>query len=67
MGPQDKLQIAVFYFNEISATIVFNVPRKFSQLTVYGGVPCVVHALCKKLAVLHHREFGKFRRLEGCH
>ena len=26
-----------------------------------------VHALCEKLAVLHHREFGKFRRLEGCH
>ena len=26
-----------------------------------------VRALCEKLAVLHHREFGKFRRLEGCH
>ena len=24
-----------------------------------------VRALCEKLAVLHHREFGKFRRLEG--
>ena len=34
---------------------------------VYGGVPCVVHALCEKLAVLHHREFGKFRRLKGRH
>ena len=32
-----------------------------------GGVPCAVRALCEKLAVLHHREFGKFRRLEGCH
>ena len=26
-----------------------------------------VRALCEKLAVLHHREFGKFRTLEGCH
>ena len=26
-----------------------------------------VHALREKFAVLHHREFGKFRRLEGCH
>ena len=26
-----------------------------------------VRALCEKLAVLHHREFGKFRRMEGCH
>ena len=24
-----------------------------------------VRALCEKLAVLHHREFGKFRRLKG--
>ena len=32
-----------------------------------GGVPCAVRALCEKLAVLHHREFGKFRRLEGRH
>ena len=24
-------------------------------------------ALCEKLAVLHHREFGKFRRLNGRH
>ena len=34
---------------------------------VIGGVPCAVHALCEKLAVLHHREFGKFRRLKGRH
>ena len=34
---------------------------------VKGGVPCAVHALCEKLAVLHHREFGKFRRLKGRH
>ena len=33
----------------------------------YGGVPCAVRALCEKLAVLHHREFGKFRRLKGRH
>ena len=26
-----------------------------------------VCALCEKLAVLHHREFGKFRRLKGRH
>ena len=26
-----------------------------------------VRALCEKLAVLHHREFGKFRRLKGHH
>ena len=26
-----------------------------------------VHALCEKLAVLHHWEFGKFRRLKGRH
>ena len=26
-----------------------------------------VRALCEKLAVLHHREFGKFRRLKGRH
>ena len=26
-----------------------------------------VHALCEKLAVLHHQEFGKFRRLKGRH
>ena len=32
-----------------------------------GGVPCAVHALCEKLVVLHHREFGKFRRLKGRH
>ena len=32
-----------------------------------GGVPCAVRALCEKLAVLHHREFGKFRRLKGRH
>ena len=34
---------------------------------VYGCVPCAVRALCEKLAVLHHREFGKFRRLKGRH
>ena len=34
---------------------------------VLGGVPCAVRALCEKLAVLHHREFGKFRRLKGRH
>ena len=28
---------------------------------------CAVRALCEKLAVLHHREFGKFRRLKGRH
>ena len=33
----------------------------------FGGIPCAVRALCEKLAVLHHREFGKFRRLKGCH
>ena len=32
-----------------------------------GGVQCAVRALCEKLAVLHHREFGKFRRLKGRH
>ena len=43
-----------------------------------GGVPCAVRVLCvrcaravrtlcEKLAVLHHREFGKFRRLKGRH
>ena len=26
-----------------------------------------VHAMCEKLAVLHHRESGKFRRLKGRH
>ena len=26
-----------------------------------------VRALCEKLAVLHHREFGKFRKLKGRH
>ena len=26
-----------------------------------------VRALCEKLAVLHHRGFGKFRRLKGRH
>ena len=31
-----------------------------------GGVPCAVRTLCEKLAVLHHREFGKFR-LKGRH
>ena len=36
-------------------------------LALLGGVPCAVHALCEKLAVLHHREFGKFRRLKGRH
>ena len=35
--------------------------------TAQGGVPCAVRALCEKLAVLHHREFGKFRRLKGRH
>ena len=33
----------------------------------WGGVPCAVHALCEKLAVLHHREFSKFRKLKGRH
>ena len=32
-----------------------------------GGIPCAARALCEKLAVLHHREFGKFRRLKGHH
>ena len=32
-----------------------------------GGVPCAVRALCEKLAIIHHREFGKFRRLKGRH
>ena len=32
-----------------------------------GGVPCAARALCEELAVLHHREFGKFRRLKGRH
>ena len=32
-----------------------------------GGVPCAVRALCEKLAVLNHRDFGKFRRLKGRH
>ena len=36
-------------------------------LVLYGGVPCAVPALCEKLAVLHHREFGKFRILKGRH
>ena len=36
-------------------------PSNFHQGTVFGGVPC------EKLAVLHHREFGKFRRLKGRH
>ena len=31
---------------------------------VSGGA---YRALCEKLAVLHHREFGKFRRLKGRH
>ena len=26
-----------------------------------------VRALCEKLPVLHHREFGEFRRLKGRH
>ena len=39
----------------------------FTILTLFGGVPCAVRVLCEKLAVLHHREFGKFRRLDGCH
>ena len=34
---------------------------------VKGAVPCAVRALCEKLAVLHRREFGKFRRLKGRH
>ena len=41
------------------------------KLGVHWGrtVRCAraVRALCEKLAVLHHREFGKSRRLEGCH
>ena len=37
------------------------------RVRCFGGVPCAVRALCEKLAVLHHREFGKFRRLKGCH
>ena len=42
-------------------------PRVGSGVCVWGGVPCAVRALCQKLAVLHHREFGKFRRLKGRH
>ena len=38
-----------------------------APMALYGGVPCAVRALCEKLAVLHHREFGKFRRLKGRH
>ena len=39
----------------------------FMGIFVFGGVPCAVRALCEKLAVLRHREFGKFRRLKGRH
>ena len=45
-------------------------PRVSSRIpnpTPSGGIPCAVRALCEKLAVLHHREFGKFRRLKGRH
>ena len=41
--------------------------HKFCAKLFCGGVPCAVCALCEKLAVLHHREFGKFRRLKGRH
>ena len=32
-----------------------------------GHAKGAYRALCEKLAVLHHREFGKFRRLKGGH
>ena len=32
-----------------------------------SGCKGAYRALCEKLAVLHHREFGKFRRLKGRH
>ena len=32
-----------------------------------GDVPCAVRTLFEKLAVFHHREFSKFRRLKGRH
>ena len=49
----------------------FDFPLKMAvlkkRIAAWGGVPCAVRALCEKFTVLHHREFGKFRRLEGCH
>ena len=43
-------------------TLEENTNRPFGGACLFGGVPCAVHALCEKLAVLHHREFGKFRK-----
>ena len=43
----------------------------YRERHAFGGrtVRCAraVRALCEKLAVLQHREFGKFRRLKGRH
>ena len=42
-------------------------PVLYAPYPPSGGVLCAVRALCEKLAVLHHRELGKFRRLKGRH
>ena len=58
MQPADSSQPSIF------------TPLSFSAYSHWGRtVRCAraVQALCEKLTVLHHREFGKFRRLEGCH
>ena len=55
------------YHHCVSLQTDCNMHYSFRLSTLKGGVPCAVRALCEKLAVLHHREFGKFRRLKGRH
>ena len=42
-------------------------PPPYGPLSARKAVRGAYRALCEKLAVLHHREFGKFRRLKGRH
>ena len=55
-----------FFFFKISDS-----PIAFAPPLLPNVCHCLLwgayRALCEKLAVLHHREFGKFRRLKGCH
>ena len=62
--PDDSIFIFVF---RLYYTIGMDADLFPSVTVSCGGLPCAVRALCEKLAVLHHREFGKFRRLKGRH
>ena len=73
-APQSVVSPAFVYLHFGEADVCgfrFGARKTVAAEGVYRAL-CVrcaraVRALCEKLAVLHHRDFGKFRRLKGRH